>query len=75
MIIPNKHLNLENSLLGIGAEILRHIREPRTVTALWAELCPLPQIQNFERFTLGLDFLYMAGAVDFEDGLLRRLEK
>ncbi len=75
MIIPNKHLNLENSLLGVGAEILKHIREPRTVTSLWADVRSLPQIRTFERFSLGLDFLYAIGAVDFEDGLLRRLGK
>jgi hypothetical protein len=75
VILPNKHLTLENSLLGMGAEILKHIREPRTVTSLWGEVRSLPQVKTFERFTLGLDFLYAIGAVDFDNGLLRRLER
>jgi len=75
MIIPTKHLSLQNSLLGIGAELLKRINGSRTVTSLWGEMRFLPEIKTFERFTLGLDFLHTLGAIDFEDGLLRRLEK
>jgi len=75
MILPTKHIKLSNSLLSVGAILLKYINETRTVTSLWNEARNLPEIKTFDRFTLGLDFLFMLGIVDFKDGLLRRLEK
>lgn len=75
MIVPTKHLNLQNSLLGVGAELLKRINGARTVTSLWGEVRSLPEIKTFERFTLSLDLLHSLGAIDFKDGLLRRLGK
>lgn len=44
----------------------------RTITSLWNETRSLPEIKTFERFTLGLSFLFMIGTIEFEEGLLRR---
>ena len=74
MIIPTKHIKLSNSLLNVGAILLKHIDQSHTVTALWNTTRQLPEIKNFERFTLGLDLLFMMGAVDFHEGLLRRIK-
>lgn len=75
MILPTKHLKLSNTLMGVGATLLKHLDSDKTVTSLWAATHSLPEINSFERFTLALDFLFMIGAVDFKDGLLRRAGK
>jgi hypothetical protein len=35
MILPGKHLRQDRALLTVGAEILIHLDEPRTVSELW----------------------------------------
>lgn len=75
MILPTKHLKLSNSLLGAGAALLKHIDNNHTITALWNTAKILPEIKTFERFTLSLDLLFMMGAVEFQDSLLRRASK
>lgn len=75
MILPTKHIKLSNSLLSISATLLKHINGTQTITLLWNEARILPEIRTFERFTLGLDLLFMMGIIEFKDGLLRKLEK
>ena len=75
MILPTKHIRLSNSLLSVGAVLLKHIDDNHTVTALWNTANMLPEVKTFEKFTLGLDLLFMMGAVEFQDGLLRRTLK
>lgn len=75
MILPTKHIKLSNSLLNVGAEILKHLDESQTVTSLWNKARVVSHVKTFERFTLGLDLLFMLGMVDFEEGLLRRAKK
>jgi hypothetical protein len=75
MILPTKHIKLSNSLLGVGATLLKYLDRNRTVTSLWNETYTLPEIKTFDRFTLGLDFLFLVGVIDFQDGLLRRVKK
>lgn len=75
MILPTKHMRLSNSLLSVGAVLLKHVDNNHTVTALWNTANILPEVKTFERFTLGLDLLFMLGAVEFQDGLLWRALK
>ena len=72
MILPTKHLGLSRSTLGMGAALLENLREPKTVSALWALVRFRPEFVTFQRFTLALDFLYLIGAVEWDDGMLRR---
>ena len=72
MILPTKHIKISNSLLNVGAILLRHLKTDQTVTSLWVATHRLPEITTFYRFTLGLDFLFMISAIDFKEGLLRR---
>jgi hypothetical protein len=39
MILPGKHLRQDRALLSIGAEILTHLDEPKTVSELWERIC------------------------------------
>jgi hypothetical protein len=72
MILPTKHINPVDSLLGIGALILERLKTARTVTQLWDEMRDLPQVATFERLVLGLDLLYMMGVVELDGGVIRR---
>lgn len=75
MILPTKHIKLSNSLLNVGAEILKYLEESQTVTSLWNKARTVSHVKTFERFTLGLDLLFILGMVDFEDGLVRGVKK
>ena len=75
MILPTKHIKLSNSLLSVGAVLLNQIDNNHTVTALWNTVNIFPEVKTFERFTLGLDLLFMIDAIEFHDGLLRRITK
>lgn len=75
MILPSKHVKLSNSLLNIGAVLLNNLEGKCTVTLLWDKTRILPEVKTFERFTLGLDMLFMLGLIGFEEGLIVRTSK
>ncbi len=75
MILPTKHLRLSNSLLNLGALLLLNINNRQTVTLLWDKTRGIPEIKTFERFTLGLDLLFMMGLVEFKEGIIVRAKK
>ena len=72
MILPTKHLEVDRSLLAVGANLLESLRSPRTVTSLWEELRRCGQNINFERFALALAFLYAIGSIEFQEDRLKR---
>ncbi len=72
MILPTKHIRFSNSLLCVGSTLLDYVDGAQTVTSLWNKTRSLQEVRTFDRFTLGLDFLFMLGVIDFEDGLLKR---
>ena len=72
MILPDKHVALGRSLLGVGAVLLARLDRPRSVSALW-ELCRAdPLVGSYESFVLGLDLLFAAGAIKFRGARLMR---
>lgn len=73
MILPTKHIPVENSFIGIGALLLAYLDQPTTVSSLWQKVRKLPQIATFERFTLTLDLLYIMNIIEFRDGNIRRV--
>lgn len=75
MILPTKHMKLSRSLLNLGAILLNHLDDRYTVTLLWDKTRNIPEINTFERFTLGLDLLFMLGLIDFKEGLIVRITK
>ena len=72
MILPNKHLDLPSSLLGVGAHVLKCLENPSTVTTAWEEFQRRESGVPFHRFVLALDFLYAIAAIGFSNGLLCR---
>jgi hypothetical protein len=81
MILPTKHLSEDRALLGVGAEILRLLDSPKTVSRLWDEL---KHIKNgrlsspsftYDWFILSLNLLYTLNAIELERGRVRRSER
>jgi hypothetical protein len=72
MILPDKHITIERSLIGIGSLLLEQLENPRTITGLWDRVHRNPQVGSFERFVITLDLLYAIGAVELADGLIRK---
>jgi len=77
MILPTKRLSASQSLLAVGAELLRLLYVPKTGSGLWHEIkqerntkpnAPL----SYDWFILALDFLYALNGVELESGRLRR---
>jgi hypothetical protein len=73
VILPNKYITLETSFIGLGAEILARLDTPKTVTGLWD--LSRERTASYERFVLGLDFLYSIGAVELRDGMIARVNQ
>lgn len=78
MILPSKHLSQERALLTVGAKLLAHLSKPKTVSALWEEISRSAEKQakksalRYDAYVLTLDLLFMIGAIELQDGLLRR---
>lgn len=75
MILPTKSVAPDRALLSVGAEILRDLDEPKTVSRLWAELRKQDAEAlelSFDWFVLALDLLYLLGVVEYVAGRLHR---
>jgi hypothetical protein len=79
MILPTKRLSVESSLLGVGADVLNLLNEPKTVSRIWEELKEIRQSLNdrgerltFEWFVLALDLLFAIDSISLQEGLLKR---
>ncbi|MCY2962452.1 MAG: hypothetical protein NT069_02165 [Planctomycetota bacterium] len=78
MILPTKRLSQDRSLLYVGAEILRLVDEPTTVSRLWQDLQLARSSQTglapltYDWFVLSLDLLFLMNAIKNERG---RIEK
>ena len=76
MILPTKHIPTERSLLGVGAEILDELNEPKTVSALWNDIQnrrgDLANRLPFDWFVLSLNFLYSLDVIELKRGRLHR---
>jgi len=76
MILPGKHIKLSNSILNLGAIALENMNDQQTVSLLWEKIRHKPEIKSFERFTLGLDLLYILELIDFNsNGIIMRNKK
>ena len=72
MILPDKNIKLEYSLLNCGAIILDEIFEPQTLSLLWDKVKKHEVLVNYEKFLLTLDYLYMINAITIKNGLIVR---
>ncbi len=75
MILPTKHLELSDSLLGGGSIVLSHLSRGSTISALWEKVRKESEVGNFKRYTLILDFLYTIGAIEISENMIRKGRK
>lgn len=78
MILPTKYLAHDRALIGVGGEILKHLEEPRTVSALWdcvredQSYKTANALISFDWFVLALNLLYAISAVGYRNGVIHR---
>jgi hypothetical protein len=75
MILPNKHLSISKCLLGSGAKVMEVLITPATVSSLWEKVKKFPEVQTFDKFVLTLSLLYTLDAIEFSEGLIRKVLK
>lgn len=73
MLLPEKHINLSESILGLSGFLLKFIiNNPLNVDDIWIKFNKsikdqeYPAYHSFDNFILALDFLFMIGAIDFD---------
>jgi hypothetical protein len=73
MIMPAKHINFSESLLGFGSYVLQNLSEPKSVDELWQ--CYQQDLQDgfyfakhsFDNLIMTILFLYSIDAVKEEN--------
>lgn len=74
MILPTKHTNLSESILGLSGYLLTFLKQrPYSVDELWDELenvavrdYSLYKKHTFDNVVFAIDLLYMIGAVKMD---------
>ncbi len=78
MILPTKRLGIESSLLGVGADVLQLLNQPKTISRIWEEMKDVRQLLNYEErfnvciglywhwisYSLRTQFLFMRGLLE-----------
>lgn len=74
MILPTKHINFSESLLGFGSYILRCLSKPSTVDELWEQYNKdfangvYSARFSFDKLILAIVFLYSINAITEKEG-------
>ena len=79
-LLPEKHVRLNETILGLGALVLGQLSEAKTLDELWEGLKELrtrkktiPERIGFEDLILTVDFLFALRMIDLsEEGDLSR---
>lgn len=79
MLMPDKHIRLAESLIGLGSFVLDALSMPKTMDDIWRTLQAqvaqgaYPARHSFENLVLAIDLLYALGAVTMSDsGAIRK---
>ena len=74
MLLPDKHITLAESILGLGAFVLSELLDrPQSVDRLYKKMAEasegsnLPAYHDFDALILAVLFLYSIGAVSLAD--------
>lgn len=76
MIMPSKHINFSQSLLGFGSYLLNKLKEPKSIDELWDEYQNdykndlYGAIHSFDNLVLTLIFLYGVDTIKEEEGII-----
>ena len=77
MILPTKRLHQDRALLSVGAEVLRRLDEPKTVSRLWDEVQAKYRGRQtatltYDWFVLALDLLFSVSAITLVNGRIAK---
>ena len=78
MIMPSKHINFSESILGFGSYLLNNLNQPKSIDELWEkyridlkeELYPAKH--SFDNLILALIFLYSIDAIVEKNGVITK---
>lgn len=76
MIIPTKHTNFSESLLGFGSYILTQLESPESIDSLWSQYQKdfnkniYYAKHSFDNLLLTILFLHSIGVVKEQDGVV-----
>jgi hypothetical protein len=78
MLLPEKHIKLSESILGLGAFVLQDLETPKTIDNIWKDFEKVnnspqfPAYHGFDNLVLALDFLFSIGAISqLSDGKIK----
>ena len=80
MILPTKHTNFSQSLLGLGAYILSKLNSPKSVDELWRQYQMDCNIRvdlakhTFDNLVMALIFLYSANVIIEQNGIIQKCD-
>jgi len=74
MILPTKYIQESHTLLAVGGIVLSKLKRPCTLTSLWENTRKIPQIGTYERLVLALNMLYILGAIDISQGMIKKIK-
>jgi len=80
MIIPTKHTNFSESLLGFGSYILSLLESPKSIDGLWNQYKKdykknlYYAKHSFDNLLLTIIFLYSIGAIEDQDGVVLKCD-
>jgi hypothetical protein len=78
MIMPSKHINFSQSLLGFGSYLLQKLEAPKTIDDLWNEYLydynneMFTAYQTFDNLILTLIFLYSINTIEEKNGIIKK---
>lgn len=78
MLMPSKHINFSQSLLGFGGYLLSKLNVPKDIDELWDEYLKGESLGNnmakhtFDNMILTLVFLYGVNAITEENGKIKK---
>jgi len=72
VIMPNKNIRLEYSLLNCGALVLGSLKTPNTLSSLWENSKKHEALNSYKKFILTLDYLFAIGTITLKNGLIER---
>ena len=73
MILPNKFLEEKDSLLYVGALLLNKLDTPTSISELWNQVNDNKSVNNYERFIITLDMLYILNLIELKNEKIRRV--
>lgn len=76
MILPDKYISEEDSLLSYGSIILDFLdKNPKDISTLWEDAKEGEIINSYERFIMAINFLYLIDLIDMHKNFIVKVKK